>query len=275
MDLSLLDDILNAFDQATATWTATLQPMALSLFWSLGVIEWSYTFFRLVIRERAGFGDVIEAVLRKFLYLGFVYWLILRSPAIFPWLLAGFQRAGGQAAGITALHPSAFLNTGVALSVHLLSSMNLVGFLLDPLGRSIALTGSVAVLALFAVMAGSLMLTLVEGFIVVSGGAQILLGFAACRWTAPLADYAVSTVFRIGVKLLTTYLVASVVASLLFHWADVLLQSGTFVGLLTMYAFLGSLATACLIVWIVPHRIASYLVPPTFHLGLTPAMADN
>jgi P-type conjugative transfer protein TrbL len=274
MDLALLDDILTAFDQATSTWAATLQPIALSLFWSLGTIEWAYTFYRLLVRERTGLGDVLETAVRKFLYLGFLYWLILKSPAIFPMIVASFQRAGGQAAGITALHPSAFLNTGVTVAINILSSMDALGFLVDPFGRSIALIGAIAALGLFALMAASVMLTLIESFLLISGATQILLGFAACRWTASLADHAVSSIFRIGLKLMITYMITAVVASLLYRWSNLLAQSSS-IGLLAYLSFLGSLLTACLLLWILPQRLASYLVPPNLHLGLSPAMADN
>jgi type IV secretion system protein TrbL len=273
VDLGGLDAVLNAFDAATAHWSATLLPYALSLFWLLAGIEWTYTFIRLVLSPRVGFGEIINVVVFKFLYLSFVYWLIQKSSVLLPAIVASFQKAGGAAGNITALHPSAFLGAGLRVALAILSSLDLSGVLFDDLGTQMAVWGAFAVLVLFSLMAASITLTLVESFLLISGVVQFMLPFAACRWTASLAQSALATVFRVGAKLMVTYMVASVLSNLLTHWADVISAAGQ-VSPLDVFAFIGSLVVSCVLVFVLPSRLAGYLVPPTLHIGLSPNITD-
>ncbi|HEX3553312.1 MAG TPA: type IV secretion system protein [Thermoanaerobaculia bacterium] len=274
MDFGLLNGVLDAFDTATGTWVATLQPLALSLFAALGTIEFIWTFVRASISARVSGADLFELGFRKLLYLAFLNWLILKCPAAFGLIIATFQKAGGQAAGITALRPSAYLNTGVALSMHIWSGWNAAGFFFDPFGRELAVYGSLACIAIFGLMATSLMVTLIESYIIISGGAQLLLGFAASRWTFPLAEGGVTAVFRIAVKLLVTYLVTGVIASLTFQWAATL-RTSSFVDVFQFLTFLGTAFTAAILQWTLPSRLTNYLVPPSFHIRLSPVAGDN
>jgi type IV secretion system protein TrbL len=274
MDFGLLNGILDAFDGATGTWVATLQPFALGLFAALGTMEVVWSFIRASISTRVSGSDLFELGFRKLLYLAFLNWLILKSPAAFGLIIAGFQKAGGLAAGISALRPSAYLNTGVSLAMHIWSGWNAAGFFFDPFGRNLAVVGSFACIVIFALMATSLMVTLIESYVIISGGAQLLLGFAASRWTFPLAEGGVTAVFRIAVKLLVTYLVTGVIAGLTFQWAATL-ESSSFVDVFQFLTFLGTALTAAILQWTLPTRLTNYLLPPSFHIRLSPVVGDN
>ena len=88
-----------------------------SLSFLLGSLELSWSGIRYALSNHEGglFG-FFELAVRKLLYLGFVYWLLEASPALLPMIINSFQLAGGQAAGITALRPSTFLATGIAIA---------------------------------------------------------------------------------------------------------------------------------------------------------------
>ena len=272
MDLNLLNDVLDSFDQAVAQWSVALHPVALSLFWGLATVEWAWTWLRLMISQRAGLDVVFETYLRKATYLAFLLLLIDRSDSLLPLIIASFQRAGGTASGITALHPSAFLNTGVTVALDLLSSLDASGFLTDPLGVAVAILGSLMTLLAFFLMAASVMVTLIESFVVI-GATYVLLGFGASRWTYQLAEGALSGVLRIGVKLMLTYLVAGVIANLTTIWATQLLEQSP-IGPLQLYTFLGASTACAALLWAIP-RLASQLVPPGIHFGLKPVVFDN
>ncbi|HYX25483.1 MAG TPA: type IV secretion system protein [Thermoanaerobaculia bacterium] len=274
MDFGVLNGILDAFETATSTWVVTLQPLALSLFAALAGIELTWSFVRAVLSSRVSGSDLFELGFRKLLYLAFLNWLILKSPAAFTLVIATFQKAGGLAAGLTALRPSAYLNTGVSLTMHIWSGWNAAGFFFDPFGREIAVFGSLACIGIFALMATSLMVTLIESYILISGGSQLLLGFAASRWTFPLAEGGVTAVFRIAVKLLVTYLVTGVIAGLTFHWASTL-ETSSFVDVFDFLTFLGTALTAAILQWTLPTRLTNYLLPPSFHIRLSPVVGDN
>lgn len=274
MDLGALDHILNAFDAATAQWSATIAPYALTLFFYLASIEWGWTFITVLLSKRFGFEDILRVVVLKFLYLSFLYWLIGKAPVLLPMIVTSFQRVGGAAGGLTALHPSAFLAIGLRSAIAILSTLDLSGLLFDSFGRSVAVIGAFSALVLFALIAASLMMTLIESFIVISGVAQFMLAFAATRWTFPLAQSALATVFRTGVKLMVTYLVASVFSILLTQWGDLIISS-TVLTPLDLLGFLGALVVSCILIFVLPGRLASYLVPPSLHLGLSPMVAPD
>jgi len=272
MDFNLLNDVLNSFDQAVAQWSAALRPVALSLFWGLATIEWAWTWVRLMISQRAGLDVVFETYLRKATYFAFLLLVIEKSDVLLPLIISSFQQAGGSASGITALHPSGFLSTGVTVAVELLRSLDSTGFLTYPLGVATAILGSLLTLLAFFFMAASIVVTLVESFVVI-GATYVLLGFGASRWTYQLAEGAVSGVLRIAVKLMLTYLVAGVIADQTAIWAMRLLEQDP-IGPLELYTFLGAVAAWAALLWSIP-RLASQLVPPGIHFGLKPVVFDN
>jgi type IV secretion system protein TrbL len=272
MDLTILNQILDNFDQALASWSAALHPVALSLFWGLATLEWSWTWLRMTISQRAGLEALFETFLRKSAFLGFLLYLIQKSDVLLPLILSSFQRAGGAASGIRALHPSGFLSTGVAVALHILSTLDNSGFLTDPLGVAIAILGSLLTLLAFFAMAAAILFTLVEAYVVL-GAAYILLGFGASRWTYPLAEGALSSVIRLGVKLLLTYLVAGLIAALTTRWANQILAE-SFIGPLDLYVFLGGVQCCAVLLWGIP-RLSAQFVPAHLQLGLRPIVFDN
>lgn len=267
IDLGLLNEVLDAFDQATAQWSTTLLPVALSLFRSLALLEFSWTFWVLLVSQRATWETIFEVLLRKTVFFGVLLFLIQRSPALLSMILSSFQLAGGSASGITALRPSAFLATGTATAVHLMRQMDALGFVTDPMGNSVATLGALGILLAFALMAAALAVALIESFLVL-GAAFILLGFAASRWTYSLAEGALTTVVRKGVSLMITYLLASVLHELTVRWA-LRLTSAEFVGPFELLNFLGTAIVCALLLWTAP-RLAAQLVPSHISFGLNP-----
>jgi hypothetical protein len=73
------------------------------------------------------------------------------------------------------------------------------------------------VLLSFVIAAAALMLTLIESYLVV-GGAALLLGFGASRWTASIAEGYFGYVIRVGTRLLFFYLVLGVGVQIATQW---------------------------------------------------------
>jgi type IV secretion system protein TrbL len=270
VDLDLLNTILDSVDSATATWTVTLLPIGLQLFWGLAAIEFAWTWIAALTPVRGDLPNVFFLLARKLLYIAVLAYVVSEGPSIFHLIISSFQQAGATAADIPDLRPSTFLNTGAILSVHVLTSLDAIGFLFDPLGRSMALVGSFGIFLCYAFMSFSLTLTLVETLIV-GGSSYFLLAFGASRWTCQLADGALATAFRCGVKLLLTYLLAGIIQGLSIQWGLVL-QTSAVVGPYEYFVFLGTAGTAALLLWTVP-RLAAQLVPPSIHI-FNPRIAD-
>lgn len=267
VDLGLLNDVLDAFDRASSGWALILLPISLNLFRALAILEFSWTFWTLLISHRATWETIFEVLLRKTVFFGFLHFLIEKSPALLSIILSSFQLAGGSAAGITALRPSSFLATGSYCSVLLLQRVDQAGLLTDPLGTLVAAIGSAAVLLAFASMAATITITLIE-ITLVYAACFVLLGFAASRWTFSLAEAALSTVVRKGVSLFITYLLASILNELTVQWAE-RLASSEFVGPFELFTFLGTVVVCAVLLWTAP-RLSSQLVPTQIHFGLNP-----
>ena len=65
-----------------------------------------------------------------------------------------------------------------------------------------------------------------------------------------------------------------VIAGLTFQWAATL-QTNSFVDIFQFLTFLGTAFTAAILQWTLPSRLTNYLVPPSFHIRLSPVVGDN
>lgn len=273
-ELGLYNDILFSFEDATGRWVAALVPLAQSLFLLLAALELAWTGIRHVLAGReAGLTTAVEILVRKVVYFAFCYWFIRSAPAALPYVVASFQSAGGAATGVAALHPSSFLASGAASSLSILNGLHSTGFLTDPLGLLIALSGVIFSMGAFALMAATITMTLVETMLAV-GATVFLLPFAATRWTHSLAEGALGFVFRTAVKLFVVYLLAGTVTGLTTAWAE-RLRASAFVGPIDYLTWCGCLLTLALLLWTAPLRVAGSVVPPTLRFGLSPAVGDN
>jgi type IV secretion system protein TrbL len=273
-DLGVYNDILFSFEDATGRWVAALVPLAQSLFLLLAALELVWTGIRHTLSAReSGVTSAVELLLRKLIYFAFCFWFIRAAPAALPYVVASFQRAGGAATGITALHPSSFLASGAASSLAILEGLHGAGFLTDPLGLLVAFSGVIFSMAAFALMAATITMTLVETMLAI-GATVFLLPFAATRWTCSLAEGALAFVFRSAVKLFVVYLLAGTVSGLTTVWAE-RLRTSAFIGPIDYLTWYGCLLTLALLLWTAPLRVAGSVVPSTLRFGLTPAVGDN
>lgn len=272
IDLGLLNDILFQFENAAAEWNVALQPVALGTYAGLATLELGWTGIRQAIDSKNDATSIFEHLLRKVVFLGFVLWLVQVSPGLLTMVVASFQKAGSLASGLNGLHPSSFLSTGVAVATTYSEQANTLGLLLDPLGVLMVGVGTFGIVLAFAVMAGTLLFTLIEALIAI-GAAPFLLATAASRWTARIAEGSIAYVIRVGVKLYVLYLVAGVANGVTIEWAN-RIASTQFIGPVSYLGFVGSCYCIAYLVFAIP-RYASQIVQPSLSFGLTPAIHDN
>ncbi len=270
--MNLLTDLLTQFTNASQTWQAILVPYAQALFLLLAGLELVWTAIRYQLSSNQSITHLPELLIRKLVYLAFCFWLIRYSSALLPFIIASFQRAGGNAVGITALAPSAFLRAGAASGLRLTAKMLGSGLLVDPISRTIAFFTITFTIVAFALIAGAMTLVLTESLIAI-GAIVFLLPFAATRWTHALAEGALGYVFRTAVKLFTMYLLAGTILNLATAWS---IQVGD--SLMTppdLLVFAMSLVSLVILIWTIPGKIAHAVVPPSIRFGLTPTVGDN
>lgn len=208
--------VIVQFTTASTHYAAAIEPYALKLFVSLLFIDVLVTAIQFFLDQ----GDAphyVGRLIRHLLSGGFVYLMIVNA---FPWMttvLQSFSRIGAAATGLPNLNPSTVLKIGGTMAETIFDSPANAS-LMPNLELAIVQTVSAFfVLIPFVVAAAALLLTLVESYLVV-GGAVILLGFGASRWTASIAEGYFGYVIRVGTRLLFFYLVLGIGVQIATQW---------------------------------------------------------
>ena len=125
----------------------------------------------------------------------------------------------------------------------------------------------------FALIAGQMVLALIESYIVVGGGV-LMLGFAGSRWTIPFAERFLSYAVSVGTKLFVIYLIMGIGMSVAVRWGDLLTEAAVRLSPEVYLQVVGGSLIFLLLVWHVPAVAASILfgavalsVHEAFHTG--------
>jgi type IV secretion system protein TrbL len=209
--------IIQQYQQAQNNWLSAVFPAAQRLFFLLAVLEVTWT-LTLVVLERADFHSLASTLVRKIMWIGIFYALLMSPFVSFGgngptfWIrsiIDSFGILGQRAAGTANLSPSGVLTTGSNIAGNLWNAASNAGFFLHP-GPAFALT-----LATFTTFLAYVIITiqyvaaLVESYIVIMAG-FIFLGFGGSRWTTPYVERYVGLAVSIGIKLMVLYLLIGV-----------------------------------------------------------------
>jgi len=277
-DNGILDGVLSVFDRAVASWPQIFFPLALRLFLGLAAIEMTWTAIRSVLAAEGSLERFFELILRKALYLGFVYFLVSQASSLFPRIIQGFQTVGQLAAGPVVggnggpLQPSAFLSVGVDTAILIWTKASVWGLLTHGFTTELMVIATAIILFSFALMSAALVMVLIESRIVL-GAAFFLIAFAGSRWTYSLAEGVLAHVFRVAIRLMLLTLVSSIFVNMAVEWRTKMLGAPWF-GPQSLLAYLGALIVLPLVVFSVS-RMAGQIVPRHFDFGLNPKVMDN
>jgi type IV secretion system protein TrbL len=145
--------------------------------------------------------------------------------------------------------------------------------LLSPATAMVVSAAVVIVIVAWIAIAAQLVMTLVETYLVITGGV-LFLGLAAFRGSAPLADKYVVYAVQVGVKLFLLYLVVGTGLSMTAAWAQNLVQAGQAgANLQPLFDVLGGSIVFALLVWRIPTQVSHFLTQ-SVHLHLREALAD-
>jgi len=253
----ILDSVGNAYKTASGEWKPGLTAIAKSLFLKLALIEvvWSAIWWLI---ERDDPNQIFVAMLKKMMGLMFFWAILLNFDTWIPAVIEGFVSAGQEAGKTGALTPSSVLDRGLEISAKLASSANKAGFFSKEGGIGTTILSGLSALGIllcFAVIAGQMLVTLVESYIVVSGGV-LFLGFAGSRWTSTFAEKYISYGVSVGVKLFMTYLIIGAGQSLSDTWSATLTANMKAADYLEVFA--GSMVYMFL-AWQIPSLASSML----------------
>lgn len=199
------------FRLTTQAWLTRSLDAAQTLFFSLALLEIVVTGYMVWSGHRKQSGDLISQFAFKIGLLAFVLGLLSTYHRWLPMVAQGFGETavyiGGN--GVSHLSPAHLLNIGLSM---LLSVMQSVGLTSD-LVTSLAVIPGLIMLLCFIALAAHLLVTMIESYVVVTGG-LFFVGFMAFRGTAPLGEGYLKYVVYVGIKLFFIILIAGVAASI-------------------------------------------------------------
>lgn len=222
----VLNNISDSYQDATSGWYNTIFPFAQRLFFVLAVIELTWTGLLWAL-NRDDPGSVLSGLLRKLLALGLFYAILLNAHVWIPAILDSFMGIGAAASGVPVLDPSTVVDQGVEVATALLSNLSILGVISSPSGSLLAVMAALIVGIAFAVIAGQLLITLIESYIVIGGGI-LMLGFAGSRWTSAFAEKFLGYAIAVGVKLFVLYLIIGVGSSIAPSWMPLIESASQF-----------------------------------------------
>ena len=255
----VLDTIVEDFRAAVVAARPALLGIAASTFGVLAVIEIALSAIVWTLRE-SGPDRILSALVLKLAWLAFAFGLIASFGVWFPPVIDGFQQAG-QAVAPGVVSPGDVLGLGVQLSTSMVNSF-FDGVGIMDLSFSLVATAILVALAAFfvelmyAVIAAAVVVVIVESFVALAAGALVL-GFAAFRGTANLADRFVAYVFNLGIRLFSLFLLVGIGFNVAQTWLPVIQSSPDDVA--AMLAVLGGSLTFTLLVVVIPHKVSTLL----------------
>ncbi len=225
----ILTGLAHQFSTTTQPWMTTALHYAQGLFFALVAIEIAWSAITYVL-QKDSLPDFVASLLLKILGVGFFF--IVLQPQYGPvWIgdiISSFSQAGSAISGqvqLTPGDPSSVFNCGTDIANAMLESTSenqgmTLGNLLPMI--EIVLTSMICALGVvlaFAIIAGQLLITLVESYIVIGAGV-FMLGFTGSRWTLVFGEKYVGYAVSIGIKLFMLELIVGLGFDLGQQWGS-------------------------------------------------------
>lgn len=255
-DTSILDGIASSYEAAATGWMGPMLAYANRLFALLLAIDLAVTGTKYVL-EKDDTRSLIAALANKILGVGFFYALLLFAPTWIPAIMNSFRDAGATVGGVTELSPSSVFARGLSFVVIIFKSISDMD-MWDAVGVVLAaLPAAVFIIISFVVVAGQLLVTIIESYFVISAAA-IFLGFGGSRWTQDFVQKYLGYAISVGVKLMFIYLLIGASNSLFVGWADRLSASTSGLQfILNAWVVMGGAAFYAFLAWMIPSLASS------------------
>ena len=214
---NFFDRLIRLYANGTQGWEATLQRYALSLFWILAGLEFSWSAIKLALKG-ADLSEFLAELFNRVLYIGFFFTLLTHSAQWSHAIVDSFRQAGATASaavgGTTGLAPSNIFDTGMQILQRISSSMSIY----DPGDSIILALSAIVILIGFALITALLVIALVESYCVISAGV-ILMGFGGSHWTNEFAINTIRYAVSVGAKLFMVQLIIGLGQQILNDWS--------------------------------------------------------
>jgi type IV secretion system protein TrbL len=252
----ILTEITQQFAHATTGWHAYLFPIANHLFATLAVIElaWSGIWWAL---EKQDTHSITIEFLKKFVTIGLFYAVLLNSSTWIPAIIESFMKIGQGASQQYNLYPSDVMDQGISLAGNIFHSFKNTGMWYYGIVTLVgAFTGLVTLFS-FSIIAGLLVVTLVESYIVLGAGV-LMLGFASNRVSSKFATNYLSYAMGVGAKLFMLYLVLGIGGNLANDWIAKF-QSMSTLDISPFLEISGGSLVYLFVAWAIPNKTESLM----------------
>ena len=209
---NVLDGIISQFQGRATGWEAALQALALRTFGTLALIEMTWSAAKLAFRG-ADLSEWLAEIINQILTIG-LFLALLQNASTWGTAIVESYRAAGVAAGATAVAPSSVFAAGVVLGQKVLGQMSIW----SPASSVSLMVAAIVIEVCFALMAATMVITLVQSYIVISAGV-LNMAFGGSRWTRDIAISTFRYALSVGAKLLMLQLLISIGQGIILDWA--------------------------------------------------------
>lgn len=230
--------LLVLIQNASNDWGPRLHGHAVTVFWSLALIQFIWTFVPLVFKQ-ADFSELIGELIRFLMIIGFFNILLDHSTEWAGTIIDSFRQAGAHAASLptSELMPGDMFAMAVEFSRSILSGISIFN---GSLNIVVALAALIVLLS-FSFIAAFVFVTLVEAYVVINASV-LFMAFGASQWTREYTLAVIRYTVSVGAKLFIMTLIVGLILSVAEKWQDAYTNDEaslmTFVGLSLICAYL-------------------------------------
>lgn len=170
-----------------------------------------------MLLEKSDLQSWTSALVRKIMWIGCFYALLLNGRTWIPWIIQSFEQIGESSSGVAALSPSGVFSQGLNIAGSLMDSASTSAFFTKP-GSSLALVFAALIIVLsYGVITLQFIVAMVESYIIVAAG-FIFIGFGGSRWTVPYTERYIGLAVSTGVKIMLLYLLIGAGLNFAVDW---------------------------------------------------------
>ena len=205
--LSLIRDASNA-------WGPRLHGYAVTVFWSLALIQFIWTFVPLVFKQ-SDFGELFGELIRFIMIIGFFNILLDHSTEWAGYIINSFRQAGAYAANLPSadLMPGDMFSMAVEFSRAILAGISLFNGALN----IVVALAAILVLLSFTFVALFVFVTLVEAYVVINASV-LFMAFGASQWTREYTMAVARYTVAVGAKLFIVTLIVGLIITVSEQW---------------------------------------------------------